>query len=524
MTFLPIVERDLRRAARRGSTYWSRVILGATAVVVVTMTMALQLFAASRVMLGGAVFYGLSFTILLLCCGAGLFVTADALSEEKREQTLGLLFLTDLKGYDVVFGKLVSTSLTSISGLLSILPVLGIVLLMGGVSPGEFWRMTLVFLSTLFFSLTSGLFASSLSQSENQSRLRSFGLILLIGAAFPLLEAILRPAGVRGLSMLAAASPLTAWRMAFDLPYRMGSYRYWDSIIATGVVGWGLAILASWILPRRLQEETPVAAPQTRESRVEEADLETRVRRRRRLLEVNPVLWMVARRSGPAWVSSVICLLLVLLAVAGLWIDSSISMSLISTCALGLSLLTRISVALQSSRFFSEARRSGALEMLLSTPLSARGILSGQWLAIRRYYLLPVIAILCLRILALISAIQFARAGDAVTGNGMMSLWMYGGQVYEMIRLVTDVFAVAWMGMLTGLMCRKPGHAPGLTILFAIVLPALAACIPNIVIDIILIFWARDKLGRELGLRCRTDGALSRAPVAPVMGSPSPSR
>ena len=40
-----------------------------------------------------------------LCLLAGVLLTADCLSEEKREGTLGLLFLTDLKGYDVVLGK-----------------------------------------------------------------------------------------------------------------------------------------------------------------------------------------------------------------------------------------------------------------------------------------------------------------------------------------------------------------------------------------------------------------------------------
>ena len=50
------------------------------------------------------------FTVLnaiafIFCLLAGVFLTADCLSEEKREGTLGLLFLTSLKGYDVVLGK-----------------------------------------------------------------------------------------------------------------------------------------------------------------------------------------------------------------------------------------------------------------------------------------------------------------------------------------------------------------------------------------------------------------------------------
>src|SRR5256885_5281345 len=51
------------------------------------------------------------------CLFIGARLTADCLSEEKREGTLGLLFLTDLKGYDVVFGKLAATSVNSIYAL-----------------------------------------------------------------------------------------------------------------------------------------------------------------------------------------------------------------------------------------------------------------------------------------------------------------------------------------------------------------------------------------------------------------------
>src|SRR5260370_3617695 len=54
------------------------------------------------------------------CLLAGIFLTADCLSEEKREGTLGLLFLADLKSYDVVLGKLIATSTHSVYGLLAV--------------------------------------------------------------------------------------------------------------------------------------------------------------------------------------------------------------------------------------------------------------------------------------------------------------------------------------------------------------------------------------------------------------------
>ena len=73
----------------------------------------------------------------MYCLLSGVWFTADCLSEEKREGTLGLLFLTDLKGYDVVLGKLVATSLNGLYAVLAAVPILALPLLMGGVAPGE---------------------------------------------------------------------------------------------------------------------------------------------------------------------------------------------------------------------------------------------------------------------------------------------------------------------------------------------------------------------------------------------------
>src|SRR2546427_9287536 len=99
-------------------------------------------------MLAQRIFQGVSLLALLYCLAYGRRSTADCLSQEKRERTLGLLFLTDLKGHDVVLGKLAATSLRGFYGLLAIFPVLAVPLLMGGITPGEFWRMVLVLVVT----------------------------------------------------------------------------------------------------------------------------------------------------------------------------------------------------------------------------------------------------------------------------------------------------------------------------------------------------------------------------------------
>src|SRR5436190_11090789 len=105
MTFLPIVARELRVAARRRGTYWTRLGAALTALALGGWIM-LMPGVRSPQMLGITLFVALSVVAYIYSLLAGIFTTADCLSEEKREGTLGLLFLTDLKGYDIVLGKL----------------------------------------------------------------------------------------------------------------------------------------------------------------------------------------------------------------------------------------------------------------------------------------------------------------------------------------------------------------------------------------------------------------------------------
>jgi ABC-type transport system involved in multi-copper enzyme maturation permease subunit len=153
MPFLPIVERELRVAARRRATYWLRLFA-----VLAAVTVWFTLLIAVRHSMGSVeralmLFHSVGVLALAASLVAGVFLTADSLSEERREGTLGLLFLTDLRGHDVVLGKLIATSLHAFYALLAILPLLAAPLLMGGVTGAEFWRVTLVLITSLFLSL-----------------------------------------------------------------------------------------------------------------------------------------------------------------------------------------------------------------------------------------------------------------------------------------------------------------------------------------------------------------------------------
>src|SRR6266568_4934784 len=160
MTFLPLVTRELRAASRRKSTYRIRGWIALIAFV-------LGLFFIGMGLLGnrdaGQVLFSLLTTFaVFFALLAGIFLTPDCISEEKREGTLGLLFLTDLKGYDIVLGKFISRSLNAFYGLLALLPVAAMSLLLGGVTGSEFWRTVLALLNLLFVCLAIGVFVSAL--------------------------------------------------------------------------------------------------------------------------------------------------------------------------------------------------------------------------------------------------------------------------------------------------------------------------------------------------------------------------
>src|SRR5689334_1698681 len=144
MTFLPIVQRELRVSARKRSTFWLRVVAALIGLVIGGgCLMVFSLDTPGTAGLGQVLFGVLTWMALIAALASGLFFTSDCLSEEKREGTLGFLFLTDLKGYDVAGGKLLATSVRGSYAFLAVVPMLAATLLMGGVTGVAFWKTTL---------------------------------------------------------------------------------------------------------------------------------------------------------------------------------------------------------------------------------------------------------------------------------------------------------------------------------------------------------------------------------------------
>ena len=86
-----------RLASRRRGRYWLR-SLAALAILIAGTWLFVMMQGAPTKELAGFLFGVLTGGAVLFALLSGPRSTADCISEEKREGTLGLLFLTDLKG------------------------------------------------------------------------------------------------------------------------------------------------------------------------------------------------------------------------------------------------------------------------------------------------------------------------------------------------------------------------------------------------------------------------------------------
>src|SRR5262245_47707702 len=183
MIVLPVIERELRMGARNWRTYVVRIAFAAFAssTVLGIASPALSGLQPSTA-LGAQLFRVLSIAGAACCLLSGAFATADVLSQERRNGGLELLALTKLRGWDLVRGKMVALSLNPAYCALSALPLLALPVIWGGVTLSEFWRMAAVWLSTLFLSLSVGLFVSSVSWYNFKAFTAALGVLLVFVA------------------------------------------------------------------------------------------------------------------------------------------------------------------------------------------------------------------------------------------------------------------------------------------------------------------------------------------------------
>src|SRR6266487_3075154 len=178
MNLLPVIVRELRAQSRQPMTYWLRVIgLGA-----IISVMALVDLRGAPSELGCRLFSALNATLFLSIWIFVPLLTADTISREKREGTLGLLFLTPLTPIGIVFGKCLIHAVRAATLLLAMLPALALPFLLGGLTWKDCVVALLLSSSALVLALAAGLLASALVTDSR--RALALALALSFGLAY----------------------------------------------------------------------------------------------------------------------------------------------------------------------------------------------------------------------------------------------------------------------------------------------------------------------------------------------------
>lgn len=479
----PVVHREFLVRSRAPITYWLRLGAAGTAFVVIGIAVSFSLFsgAAGGLANGAGWFAFFSWCLWLFCLVEGVRQSFDMLSGEKREGTIGLLFLTRMRGLDVVLGKVSAGFIASFFPVLGALPILGILIFLGGVSGAEFARMSAALLATLGASLSAGIFVSARSIYAGRAWIAACGILLIWILASMIGSAIGLP----------IPSPWTLFRNSLDSRYLADPSSFWVSL---GIV-FGMASLfligAGWTIGRKWRETALSRAG--RQSAVASLAPRTRREEDRRLLEKYPIAWL----ASPAWkrweiraakLLALLAALFVFVAPSSFWEQGSFFLFMGIFCA----------ILWRGIDLFWKARSSGWLELLLTTPISEREIGEQLNSQVRRWAMKGALLLLALNLMAFFGmGFQYLvgwgtdfSSLDSMNLDSFLEefpefglvLWLInkaGMMSLDYVATFCWLYGACWYALWRGLVGKSLGNALGRTLLVTFVVYLIVTAISS---------------------------------------------
>lgn len=451
----PIFSRELMTVPRSGAHYVTRAAyLGALWVIAVTAWLAILGFSGTATLgetarFGPILFQVLTYVQLALFLFFAALSCASAIAKEKDRRTFILLLMTPMRDDEIVLGKVLGSLLPILVLQLATVPLLMMLMLLGGISLGQVVQVVLIQLAT---SLAAGALGGLVALWRD----RTFQALALTALFLVLYLALARAAGpvlsAAGVSDEAAArvqgalEPFVALGRAHQptLPDEPGlepAYLYGLVMLtlATGTVLFGMYKLRVWNPSGEpiMQRETPEqAVDREKELMSVEAQGPTRARDAAAVVTAvkqgplspevigvgrieqgkrasahaapgevrevtgNPILWRethtLAYGRRPLLVKAAYAVALVLIVyftflepvvLRGEARPFNAALGLLSVGVLSLLLVTA-----QATTSITSERDTGALDLLLVTDLSPREFIFGKLLGVMyntKEYLLP---------------------------------------------------------------------------------------------------------------------------------------
>jgi ABC-type transport system involved in multi-copper enzyme maturation permease subunit len=405
MNLTPVIGRELRSQSRSPFTYYLRVI-GVVAAIVVAASVVLDGISPDR--MGPLLFQRLHQTFFVAIWILVPMLTADCISMERREGTIGLLFLTPLKPFEIVLSKAAAGGIRAFTFWLSTLPVLAIAFMAGGVTWLEGVASVLINAAAILCALCAGFVASSLCKRWSSAMVAALGLSGIMSAGFIGASGCLYIAAFPFWKHFAWPSYMRILRQERKFEYFQifagGTYVdldiansnghvstvltpagcgiYLGTICVVTLCSFLLLILSAWFAAWYLKRVWQEGPPSATRAKIEHSLMTPRFgvaffkRWLNRKLEKNPIGWLEMR----SWTGRT---------VAWGWFAVVISFYTAAFRSQGMTyLVPRVQelmmwgifgvLALVSSGSFHRERETRVLEILLASPVSTWDIISGR--------------------------------------------------------------------------------------------------------------------------------------------------
>jgi hypothetical protein len=328
------------------------------------------------------IFTGVQFAFLLFFAALS---AASAITQEKDRRTFVLLLMTDMRSYEIVLGKLFGSLLQIAILLVGMLPVLVLIMLLGGVSLLQVAQAGIVLGAT-------ALAAGSVGSLVALWRDRTFQALALTVLFLVLYWCLVQALGVLPFSLGEVQKwldPYQALQSVLQPPLSGGP-------VITPAYGFALAmvifsvLLNAWGI-RKLRVWNPSGEPiMQREAAEVEQEEKDRTKAHAapgavRPVWANPILWREIRTRAygrrPLLVKAAYALVVGLIcyyALAPLWATQSQSPFAAAEGLVPVAILSLLLVSSQAVTAITSERDIGALDLLLVTDLTPQEFIFGK--------------------------------------------------------------------------------------------------------------------------------------------------
>lgn len=449
----PLIERELRWALRVQKLQQVRAwgTVGCAALACLFMLTG----SGSRGQGWGREFNSLLFLGGLLLIAQVPKYTVGIFAEERRNQTLGLLFLCGIGPLQLFLSKTLGAALVSFSRLLLLYPFLALAFLGGGLSWQMFVATTCSLPLLLAYVFAVCVFASVMCREESTAMF----VAVAVGAALAVLPVALNWL-LGGSQTLLLVSPAYAPYLAAN---RLSAGTIQDfAWAATYSIGWTLALLAAaaMVLARVWQDKPDQFAIGSWRARLAEAIRGNATWRRRlaaRWLAVNPFIWLALRDRWPVTLAGTVVTggLGMWLLACVVWRDIWLSPAGMFVVTISLNLALGWIVKFTAAKTIGDSRRSGSLELLLTTPMSHLDFVRGQLVALREQFAPVIHALLAVNGVMVIAGLMLRR-WELISLVLYLLIWV--GLIFWTVSLAHGNRRSSLVMLWDALVCGRPAY------------------------------------------------------------------